>query len=104
MATFVVWVTVALVVAGAAFGVVALMTGQADLLVDMPRDSVPTGLPDDRPLRSDEVPALRFDLAFRGYRMDQVDRTLDRLRVDLAIREAEIDSLRRMMPGGGERA
>jgi len=104
MGTFVVWVTVALVVAGAAFGVVALMTGRADLLVDMPRDSVPSALPEDRPIRSEEVPALRFDLALRGYRMDQVDRTLDRLRADLAFREAEIDALRRMVPGGSDHA
>ncbi len=104
MATFVVWVMVALVVAGAGFGVMALMTGRADLLVDMPRDSVPSALPDGRPIRSDEVPALRFDLAFRGYRMDQVDYALERLRADLAFREAEIDSLRRTLTGGGDRA
>ncbi|MCA1656628.1 MAG: DivIVA domain-containing protein [Actinobacteria bacterium] len=104
MATFVVWVVVALVVAGAGFAVVALMTGRADLLAEMPPDATPPVLPADRPIRSEEVPALRFDLAFRGYRMDQVDRTLDRLQADLAFREAEIDALRLMAPESSDDA
>jgi hypothetical protein len=32
--------------------------------------------------------------------MDQVDRTLDRLRADLAFREAEADFLRRQLQTG----
>lgn len=97
---FVVWVLTALVVATAAFGVVALVTGRADPMADMPRDAVPVNLPVDRPIRADDVPGLRFDLALRGYRMDQVDHTLERLRLDLALLEAEIESLRRT--GSGE--
>ncbi|MEP6696350.1 MAG: DivIVA domain-containing protein [Pseudonocardiales bacterium] len=103
MATFLVWVLTAVAVAAAAFGVIALMTGRADLMAEMPRDSVPANLPVDRPIRSDEVPGLRFDLALRGYRMDQVDRALERLRADLAVREAEIDSLRRLTSEEHER-
>lgn len=104
MATFVVWVLTALVVAGAVFGVVAVMTGRADLMADMPQDGVPATLPEDRPIRAEDVPAVRFDLAFRGYRMDQVDRLLERLRADLAYREAEVDSLRAQLTGGADRA
>jgi DivIVA domain-containing protein len=100
MATFVVWVVTALVVAGAVFAVVVVMTGRADLMADMPRDGVPTSLPQGRPILAAEVGQLRFDLALRGYRMDQVDRTLDRLRADLAFREAEVDSLRRQLSAG----
>lgn len=43
--------------------------------------------PTDRPLTADDVAALRFRLAFRGYRMSDVDAALDRL-TD-ALREAE---------------
>lgn len=43
--------------------------------------------PDDRPLTADDVPALRFRLAFRGYRMSDVDAVLDR--VTDALRDAE---------------
>jgi DivIVA domain-containing protein len=103
MATFVVWVITALVVAGAAFGVVAVMTGRVDPMADMPPDSVPRGLPQDRRIRAYDVPGVRFDLAFRGYRMDQVDRALDRLGADLAAHEAEIEVLRGRVPGGGDR-
>ncbi len=102
MATFVVWVVTALVVAAVAFGVVAVLTGRADPMADMPRDRVPTSLPHDRPILAEEVPSLRFDLAIRGYRMDQVDRTLERLCADLAYREAEIHSLLRQLSGGGD--
>jgi DivIVA domain-containing protein len=48
-------------------------------------------LPVDRPLRSDDLAALRFTTALRGYRMSEVDALLARLRSELAERE-----------GGGE--
>jgi DivIVA domain-containing protein len=59
----------------------------------MPRDSVPDGLPAG-PLFADDMAGVRFDLAFRGYRMDQVDLVLARLASELARRDAEIDQLR----------
>lgn len=43
--------------------------------------------PEHRPLTADDVPALRFRLAFRGYRMSDVDAALDRLTESL--RDAE---------------
>lgn len=51
------------------------------------------GLPSG-PVRSDDIAAIRLDLAFRGYRMDQVDAILGRLRQELAVRDHEIDRLR----------
>jgi DivIVA domain-containing protein len=59
-----------------------------------PESSVPdTGLPPG-PLRSDDVGAVRFALAFRGYRMDQVDEVLERLSAELSERDAEIARLK----------
>jgi DivIVA domain-containing protein len=57
------------------------------------RDAPDMGLPDDRPMTADDVDEVRFSLAWRGYRMADVDLTLDRLRVELATRDARIRQL-----------
>ena len=41
----------------------------------------------------DDIEHLHFSLAFRGYRMDGVDATLDRLADELADRDARIVEL-----------
>jgi DivIVA domain-containing protein len=53
------------------------------------------GLPagDAGPLRADDVAALHFDQALRGYRMDQVDQTVDALAARLLELESELASL-----------
>jgi DivIVA domain-containing protein len=45
------------------------------------------------PLRADDVASLSFDQAFRGYRMDQVDQTVDALAARLLELESELASL-----------
>ena len=55
-------------------------------LADAPPDTADVGLPDG-PLRSDDVAALRFPLAVRGYRMAEVDAALERLADELAVRD-----------------
>jgi len=61
------------VLAGVALYVAGVFEdGLEDDVVDAP-DS---GLPADRPLRSDDIPRLRFGLAIRGYRMRDVDAAL----------------------------
>lgn len=57
------------------------------------------GVPDG-PLRSQDLVDLRFDLAVRGYRMAQVDDTLDRLSEEMAARDAEIARLRQEATDG----
>ena len=51
------------------------------------------GLPQG-PVHSGDIDRVRLDLAFRGYRMDQVDAVLTRLGQELAARDHEIDRLR----------
>lgn len=68
-------------------GEVAALAGLTEPLPNLP----PVLLP-DRP-RAADIDQLRFSVAFRGYRMDQVDEVLDRLRAELAAREAEIRDL-----------
>lgn len=46
------------------------------------------------PLDADDVHAVRFDQAVRGYRMSQVDEALARLGQELLERDAEIARLR----------
>jgi len=87
VATFLVWAITALIVATAIFAVAATVSGRVDLMAEMPPDAVPPALPYDRPVRAADVKAARFDRAFRGYRMDQVDAVLDRLAAELAARD-----------------
>jgi DivIVA domain-containing protein len=51
-------------------------------------------LPADRPLAADDLRRVRFSLAFRGYRMSEVDALLDRLareREEPAVPEPDPD-------------
>lgn len=45
---------------------------------------------EDRALRPSDIDALRFDQTLRGYRMGQVDQVLDRLKQEIADRDALI--------------
>ncbi|MGB5951002.1 MAG: DivIVA domain-containing protein [Ornithinimicrobium sp.] len=45
-------------------------------------------------VRDQDLAQVRLDIAFRGYRMDQVDALLVRLGTELTERDAEIDRLR----------
>lgn len=46
------------------------------------------------PVSRDDLDQIRIDVAFRGYRMDQVDAVLTRLADEIALRDTEIDRLR----------
>jgi DivIVA domain-containing protein len=72
---------------------IAVLAGIAVLLAvtergisDEPVDRLDPGLPDG-PLRSTDIPGLRFRIGLRGYRMDDVDAALARIHESLA--EAE---------------
>ena len=82
-------VAVALVVA-----VLGVATGRlpADPLSDAVRTTPDPGLP-ERP-QADDVDAVRFDTALRGYRMEDVDDRLEVLRDELAERERTLAELR----------
>lgn len=101
MATLLLVVVVVLVIAGLVFGVVQLLAGDDPGLVPAEPDGRARPLPNDRSLHEDDLREVRFDLAFRGYRMGQVDRVLRRTAYDLgykdemiAVLEAEVIALR----------
>lgn len=55
---------------------------------------LPAVLLPEHPVAAD-IDRLRFSVAFRGYRMDQVDQVLDRLRSELGAKDELISELRR---------
>lgn len=58
------------------------------------QDRAPVGLPGpDERVAAEDLGKLRFALAFRGYRVDEVDAVLDRLGAELAARDARIAEL-----------
>ncbi|GAB3068740.1 DivIVA domain-containing protein [Phycicoccus sp. Root101] len=65
-------------------GFAALVTGRLgyDPMADATSTQSSPALSDG--FASDEISAVRFDTALRGYRMDQVDAVLDRLQSRLA--------------------
>jgi DivIVA domain-containing protein len=82
-------VVIVLVVGAAAL--VAL--GGGGSLPEAERDRLAADLPLERQLDRADVDGLRFPMALRGYRMDEVDDVLDRLGVELAHRDGRITEL-----------
>jgi DivIVA domain-containing protein len=95
------FVVVALVVAAIVFGVTVMVSGGDSGLTPVEPDGRSLPLPSDRPLGEEDVFRTRFDTAFRGYRMAQVDQALQRAAYDIGYKgeligvlEAEVAALR----------
>ena len=74
------------------FATAVLVTRGDPLLAPAPPDRADLVLPDGT-MGPDDVRAVRFSLAPRGYRMREVDEVLDRLAGELAARDARIAAL-----------
>jgi DivIVA domain-containing protein len=83
-----------LVVGGLLFLGASLLLGRGETQPPAVTGRSPVELPDDRPVVGDDVRALRLSVAFRGYRMTEVDWLLDQFAQVLDERDAEIASLR----------
>lgn len=84
--------------------VAALVTGRLDASLPAPVGSSPhRPLPEGR-LSAGDVEGLRFSLAVRGYRMDEVDEVLDRLRAELAERDAALAAVTAPAPASATTA
>ena len=78
--------------------VVALLAvGRLGELPDTTPDRAPLALPEDRPMAKADVDDVRFATGLRGYRMDQVDETIDRVADELARRDAEVERLQALL-------
>jgi DivIVA domain-containing protein len=64
-------------------GVFALAAGRGAPMSPAYDDRPDALVPAGRPLRAEDVRRVRFSLAFRGYRMSEVDALLDRLASEL---------------------
>jgi DivIVA domain-containing protein len=74
-------------------GIAVVASGRGDSLETEAPDRSPYGALGDGEIERGDVDRLRFSLAFRGYRMDEVDGVLDRLAGELASRDARIAEL-----------
>ena len=78
----------------AILGAVALVaSGSGDGLEPVATDRPGPWTPPDRAVSGDDVRRARFGVAFRGYRMSEVDQLLDRLAGEIALRDELIDEL-----------
>lgn len=64
-------------------------TRHDEVLIDVLPDAADLDLPAG-PVQAEDLATLRFSLAPRGYRMDQVDEVLDRLAAELADRDRRL--------------
>jgi DivIVA domain-containing protein len=92
--TFLTYLFGLVVVGGVLFLVASFVFGRGEELAPMPPDGTPVELPDDRPVRGEDVRVLRLPVVLRGYRMAEVDWVLDQLARQLDDRDREIARLR----------
>ena len=88
------WILWLIVITAIVIAVVLLALGRGEGLADEEPDDVIMQLPEDRAMVASDVETLRLPLAVRGYQMAAVDEVLDRLAMELAIRDAEIRQLK----------
>ena len=69
-------------------GVAAMAAGRGAPMTPAYDDRPDSLVPRDGPLRAEDVRAVRFSLAFRGYRMSEVDALLDRMARELEEAQA----------------
>jgi DivIVA domain-containing protein len=67
-----------------------VLSRDVEVFDDEPEDSVDSGVPDGRALRSEDIPRLRFRVGLRGYRMADVDAALDAVQRALAAAEGAL--------------
>jgi DivIVA domain-containing protein len=80
-----IWVVVAVVVIGA---VAVLVAGRDDEMAEVYDDRPDVPFPTGRPLAAADLDQLRFSTGFRGYRMDEVDAFVARIKAELIGRES----------------
>jgi DivIVA domain-containing protein len=75
------------------FAIFAVAIGHGGSMTQFRPDWPGRPLPEDRTVRAHDVADAQFSLAFRGYRMAEVDEALDRLAVEIAERDEQIQRL-----------
>src|SRR3954463_15388141 len=99
MLAFVAFVVGVLIVGGLLFLGGSVLLGRGETQPPAELDRSPVELPDDRPVTADDVRGLRISVAFRGYRMTEIDWLLEQFAGALDERDAEIAALRARLGG-----
>jgi DivIVA domain-containing protein len=86
------WFIAALAVVALGVAAVVAAGGGGSMASEPVRDTYAMAVSED-PLGGDDVRALRFGVALRGYAMDQVDAVLDRVAAELDAKDARIAEL-----------
>src|SRR3954463_9056022 len=94
MLAFLAFVVGVLIVGGLLFLGGSVLLGRGETQPPAELDRSPVELPDDRPVTADDVRGLRISVAFRGYRMTEIDWLLGQFAGALDERDAEIAALR----------
>lgn len=87
------WILWLIVITAIVITVVMLALGRGDGLAEEEPDDVIVRLPEGRAMVPADIETLRLPLAVRGYQMAAVDEVLDRLAIELALRDAQISEL-----------
>lgn len=98
MTTVLQYLVIAAVIGLVLFGIALLLFGRGEQMAALPARTSPAQLP-DRNITGTDVRKVRFALAVRGYRMSDVDWTLDRLADEL---DRTREQLAAVSPDGGE--
>jgi DivIVA domain-containing protein len=70
-------------------GIAMVASGRGTPMAHAYDDRPDVVVPRDRDLGAGDLRTVRFSLAFRGYRMSEVDSLLDRLAREMELRETE---------------
>ena len=97
MLSFLLFVVAVLVVGGLLFLGGSLLLGRGETQPPADLDRSPVELPDDRPVAAEDIRALQISVAFRGYRMTEVDWLLDQFAQAFDERDEQIAALRRRL-------
>lgn len=83
------WVVFGLVgVSALIYYAAGVIFGPGEEIIAADPDRAPVAVADNRVLVAQDIENVRFPMAVRGYRMDEVDKFLDRIADELTIREA----------------
>ena len=92
------WVFAVLIVL-AMGGIALLAAGRGEPMAPAYDDRPDARVPADRALTADDLRRVRFSLAFRGYRMSEVDALLARIALEQDARAAQQESPPDRPPG-----
>ncbi len=93
------YVVIAAAIGAVVFVLAVLVFGRGEQMAALPPRTSPSELP-DQAVGGDDVRRVRFGLALRGYRMSDVDWTLDRLADELDRLHRRVSELSGEPPAG----